>query len=306
MLALRFFKFLSLCRGGAVGMSLILEVKSGPFSGRKVPVSAGPILVIGRAPERAQFAVPHDNHMSSIHFVVQCGPTGCRVIDKESTNGTFLNGKRIDQAALSNGDEIRSGQTVFLATIVVDAAAGLQTVPQTQFAPAPVYSSAPTPSPLRPSPDPVLGTFPTPKCVIGGWSFARVPVDWEVKDGIGFLQKVPGGGFQSNITAMEERLSGGITLEAFVEAQIKMLREYLKEPQIDAAIPPKIAGAENSVGVEIHYATKDGQTVHIHRIYVRHGPIVGVASLTTLESELQKAQEAFHSVLSQASFLPQY
>jgi len=150
-----------------------------------------------------------------------------------------------------------------------------------------------------------METLPAPKCVIGGWSFARVPPDWEVKEGIGLLQKVPGGGFQSNITAMEERLGGGITLQTYVEAQIKMLREYLKEPQIDAAIPPKIAGAEDSVGVEIRYATKEGQTVHIHRIYVRNGHTVGVASLTTLETELQRAQEAFQGILSQATFIPQ-
>ena len=286
-------------------MAVLLEVKLGPLSGRKIPLSAGQSVVIGRAPDRAQFAVPHDNHMSGIHFAVECEPAGCRVIDKRSTNGTFLNGKRIDQALLSNGDEIRSGQTVFRVTITADGAIGPPASPQPQSAPAPGFSSLLTPTPSRPSPGPVMETLPAPKCVIGGWSFARVPPDWEVKEGIGLLQKVPGGGFQSNITAMEERLGGGITLQTYVEAQIKMLREYLKEPQIDAAIPPKIAGAEDSVGVEIRYATKEGQTVHIHRIYVRNGHTVGVASLTTLETELQKAQEAFQGILSQATFIPQ-
>ena len=286
-------------------MAVLLEVKLGPLSGRKIPLSAGQSVVIGRAPDRAQFAVPHDNHMSGIHFAVECEPAGCRVIDKRSTNGTFLNGKRIDQALLSNGDEIRSGQTVFRVTITADGAIGPPASPQPQSAPAPGFSSLHTPTPSRPSPDAVMETLPAPKCVIGGWSFARVPPDWEVKEGIGLLQKVPGGGFQSNITAMEERLGGGITLQTYVEAQIKMLREYLKEPQIDAAIPPKIAGAEDSVGVEIRYATKEGQTVHIHRMYVRNGHTVGVASLTTLETELQKAQEAFQGILSQATFIPQ-
>ncbi len=286
-------------------MGIILEIKSGPFAGRKIPLAVRQSLLIGRAPDRAQFAVPHDNHMSGIHFAVECGPAGCRVIDKKSTNGTFLNGKRIDQALLSNGDEIRSGQTVFRVTIVADGAISPQASPQPQSAPTPGYSSLLTPTPSRPSPGPVMETLSAPKCVIGGWSFARVPPDWEVKEGIGLLQKAPGGGFQSNITAMEERLGGGITLQTYLEAQIKMLREYLKEPQIDAAIPPKIAGAEDSVGVEIRYATKEGQTVHIHRIYVRNGHIVGVASLTTLETELQKAQEAFQGILSQATFIPQ-
>ena len=62
---------------------------------------------------------------------------------------------------------------------------------------------------------------------------------------------------------------------------------------------------ESSAGVEIRYATKEGQTVHIHHIYVRHGPIVGVASLTTLEGELQEALKAFQGILSNATFFPQ-
>jgi len=276
---------------GARSLSLILQVKTGSKAGQKIECRSGQEIIIGRVPDRAQFAIPDDSSMSSVHFSVECGVTGCRIIDRKSTNGTYLNGKRIEQAPLSNGDQIRSGQTVFLAAILSDGSTG------SQPAPPPI----PRPTPI---PDPAINTQKVPRFQIGGWLFAHVPADWDIKEGVGMVHKVPGGGFQSNITVSEERLNG-ITLEAYVEAQIKMIKEYLKDPKIEPAVPPKITGAEGSVGVQVNYSTREGQTVYIHRIYTRTGPSVGVASLTTLEGELRSALETFESVLCQAAFRPQ-
>ncbi len=66
-------------------MAIILELKTGPFAGKSLSISRGGSLLIGRAPDRAQFAVPHDNNMSGVHFAVECGPNGCRVIDRMDT-----------------------------------------------------------------------------------------------------------------------------------------------------------------------------------------------------------------------------
>lgn len=285
-------------------MPLILQIKTGSKAGQKVECPSGQEIIVGRAPDRVQVVITDDNFMSSVHFSVRCGPTGCSIADKKSSNGTYLNGDRIEQSQLSNGDEIRSGQTVFQATITRDANVAPLGAPQPLNPPSP--STGPIPRPVLPesAPKSILETQPTPKCIIGSWSFSYIPADWEVKEGIGMLQKASDGGFQSNITAMEERLSGGITLETYVEAQIKMLREYLKEPEIEAAVPPELAGAENSVGVQIRYSTKDGQTVHVHRIYVQNGVFAGVISLTTLHIELSRAKEAFQNILSKATFLP--
>src|SRR5258708_39702154 len=132
----------------------MLEVKSGPFAGRKIPLLAGQALLIGRAPDRAQFAIPHDNHMSGLHFAVECGPNGCRVIDKGSTNGTHLNGAKIQEAMLASGDEIKSGQTVFVVRIVPDdqlptASSSPQALSQPPAAP-PTQIPSPAPPPPRP------------------------------------------------------------------------------------------------------------------------------------------------------------
>jgi hypothetical protein len=68
---------------------LILEIKAGPLGGKKVALPNGQSILIGRAPDRAQFAIPHDNHMSGIHFAVECGPNGSSVIDPKDTRYLF-------------------------------------------------------------------------------------------------------------------------------------------------------------------------------------------------------------------------
>jgi hypothetical protein len=91
------------------------------MAGKRVAVATGQTVTFGRAAGRAQFALPHDTFMSGVHFAVECGSQGCRVQDRKSSNGTFLNGARIQDAMLANGDEIKSGQTIFSVKMVIDA-----------------------------------------------------------------------------------------------------------------------------------------------------------------------------------------
>jgi len=332
-------------------MALILEIRVGPFAGRNIPLLGGQTLLIGRAPERAQFAIPHDNHMSGVHFAVECGPNGCRVIDKKSTNGTHLNGAKIQEAMLASGDEIKSGQTVFVVRIVPDdqlhaLASGPQAIgqppaakpseiPRRAAAPVrpPVLShSVPTPAPKRtykvadsPAPSPAAQVRPVPGAVpptprpptpgpasalrpgqpvalaIGSWAFHKIPNGWQIQEGLGVQQDVRDA-FPSNIGAMEELLGPGITLSQYVEAQTKMFREYLREPKIDAALPPTIPGSVETIALEVRYSTKEGQSIYYHRVYARSGSTIGVLTLTTLENDLPSVRPHYDSVLSAISF----
>ena len=92
-------------------MAAVLEVKAGPMSGEKIVIRTGETVTFGRAAGRANFALPHDTFMSGVHFVVECGPQGPFLRDRNSSNGTFLNGARVKDSPLTNGDEIRTGQT---------------------------------------------------------------------------------------------------------------------------------------------------------------------------------------------------
>jgi hypothetical protein len=137
-------------------MGVLLEIKAGPFAGKKVAVVAGQTVTFGRAEGRAEFALPHDTFMSGVHFAVECGPSGCRVQDRKSSNGTFLNGGRVADAMLANGDEIKGGQTLFAVRVVPDAKLAALAPPQDiappQAAPASAARERPaSPEPARPS-----------------------------------------------------------------------------------------------------------------------------------------------------------
>ncbi len=52
-----------------------------------------------------------DPSVSRTHAVVEIGARGVLVRDLGSTNGTFLNGRRIESGTLRDGDELRFGNT---------------------------------------------------------------------------------------------------------------------------------------------------------------------------------------------------
>ena len=341
-------------------MGVLLEIKAGPFANKKITLAKGQSILIGRAPDRAQFAIPHDNHMSGVHFAVECGPNGCRLIDRKSTNGTLLNGARIQEAMLATGDEIKSGQTVFVVRIVPDdqlpaspaspqaasqppapapkeipilapspaaAAVPASVAPESSPSSSPERAykvgqapSAPTPDqggyppqrpvvpPPTPRPQPRIVAPPSrpgqpPAFSIGSWAFAKIPPGWQIQEGLGIQLDVKDDKvFPSNIGAMEEPLGPGISLPQYVEAQTKMFREYLREPKIDAALPPKIPGATETIALEVRFDTKDGPSMYYRRVYARSGYSIGVLTLTTLEKDLPSIRPAYDSFLAGASF----
>jgi hypothetical protein len=285
-------------------VSVALEIKAGPLAGKTISLAGGESVLVGRAAERVQFAAPHDDLMSGVHFAMEYGPDGCRVIDKKSTNGTYLNGAKIREAMLlANGDEIKSDQTVFVVRIVPDAhaptpaagprapapdSAAIPRQPQAlavkppssspasapgatrsatappDSGPHPSQSSASSVPPLRPSVPSAL--------VIGGWAFHKIPEGWHIQEGIG-IQQVVKDAFPASIAAMEEPLGPGITLPKYVDEQSKMFRENVYQPKIGTAATPAVSGS-----------------------------IIGVLTLTALEKDLASVRPIYDSALVGISF----
>jgi len=140
-----------------------------------------------------------------------------------------------------------------------------------------------------------------PALAIGSWAFHKIPNGWQIQEGLGLQQDVKDA-FPASVGAMEEPLGPGITLPQYVEAQTKMFREYLREPKIDATLPPAIPGSAETVALEVRYSTKDGQSIYYHRVYARSGSTIGVLTLTTLEKDLSSLRPVYDSVLSAISF----
>lgn len=316
-------------------IAILLQIKAGPLAGKTISLASGESVVIGRASERAQFAVPHDNLMSGVHFAVEYGLDGCRLVDKKSTNGTYLNGARIREAMLlANGDEIKSGQTVFVVGIAPDVLASTPSsgpraavfnsvaVPRQPHAPANnTSSSSPAtlpaatsttparpgsvpppsqpPAPLAPPRDPSV----PPALVIGGWAFHKIPERWHIQEGLS-IQQVVKDAFASSIGAMEEPLGPGVTLARYIEEQSKMLREHLPEPKLTAIDAPAVSGAEKTAALEIRFQMKDAPSVCMHRLYALSGSSIGVLTLTTLEKDLAFVKPIFDSTVAGISFSP--
>src|ERR1700730_9922373 len=71
-------------------------------------VTTGGIKTVGRA-SRADFIVDRAL-VSRLHCRLEAVDDHLEVIDLSSTNGTYVNGKRIERSQLTNGDRLRVGR----------------------------------------------------------------------------------------------------------------------------------------------------------------------------------------------------
>jgi pSer/pThr/pTyr-binding forkhead associated (FHA) protein len=68
----------------------------------------GAVKTVGRA-RRADFIVDAAL-VSRLHCRITAGADKLEVVDLKSTNGTFVNGKRVVKAQLGDGDRLRVGR----------------------------------------------------------------------------------------------------------------------------------------------------------------------------------------------------
>jgi pSer/pThr/pTyr-binding forkhead associated (FHA) protein len=79
---------------------------SGPRAGQRIPLQNG--FTIGKAP--TSHLVLDDGYTSTHHAQVGVDPAGtCRLYDRNSTNGTFVNGVRVNEVVLDHGMSVRIG-----------------------------------------------------------------------------------------------------------------------------------------------------------------------------------------------------
>ena len=87
----------------------ILQSSEGTFR-----LKSGAIKTVGRAP-RADFIVDAPL-VSRLHCRLTAGATEVQVVDLESTNGTYVNGKRVERATLGDGDRLGVGRVELIVT----------------------------------------------------------------------------------------------------------------------------------------------------------------------------------------------
>ena len=73
-------------------------------------------FVVGRS-SQVQFPVPEDGFLSRNHFLIEFNPPVCFLRDLGSTNGTKVNGTRVDAVRLRDGDAISAGESSFVVRV---------------------------------------------------------------------------------------------------------------------------------------------------------------------------------------------
>lgn len=100
-------------------MRVSLNVVAGPQTGRSFTFDQHDTFMIGRS-EDSQFCLPQDRFFSRHHCLIEIAPPQAFLRDLASTNGTFVNGLRVETAHLKSGDRIQGGETVLEVDVTVD------------------------------------------------------------------------------------------------------------------------------------------------------------------------------------------
>src|SRR6185503_11771561 len=100
-------------------MRVTLHVVAGPQTGRVFTFDQHDTFIIGRS-EDANFCLPHDRFFSRHHCIVEIAPPQAFLRDLGSTNGTFVNGMRVETAHLKNTDRIQGGETILEVEVSAD------------------------------------------------------------------------------------------------------------------------------------------------------------------------------------------
>lgn len=240
-----------------------LQAIEGPVKGRKLQVPVGKAITVGRS-NRSMVSITEDEWMSGLHFAVGLRSGTLYLSNLSKTNGTEVNGARVDSMALKAGDKIKAGQTVF--------------------------------SVIGPPPGPFPAQFR-----IGGWGFEALPDGWQFIEGAGFRHALQEP-FQPNMSAVEEALPQGHTLLTYVELQMQLGREHIANAEFQGPVEAKVRGADHALALTLRAPAPGKGPALQNQMYALHNEVVGVLTATALESQSQLLRNAMKAVLKGVSF----
>lgn len=110
-------------------MQFDLRVLAGPYKGRVFSFTQADTFLIGRTVD-SHLYLPEDKFFSRHHCLLEITPPHCRLRDLGSTNGTYVNGRRVTEASLQHGDEIQGGETVLRVDVTSnDTGSNMESLP---------------------------------------------------------------------------------------------------------------------------------------------------------------------------------
>src|ERR1041384_3756140 len=107
-------------------MKLRLTINDGTLAGQEFDLETG-FLTVGRSDNcSVRFDPLTERIASKQHAFIEAKPDGYYVTDNNSTNGTLLNGTRVDSEKFPEGDTIQFGRNGVAASVRIEAPEGPQ------------------------------------------------------------------------------------------------------------------------------------------------------------------------------------
>ncbi len=92
-------------------MAYRVKFLEGERKGETIPIDETRGVIVGRSPSNAIYI--RDKNVSRIHCQVVVSEGNCVISDLQSTNGTFVNAKRITECILNPDDVAKVGLVSF-------------------------------------------------------------------------------------------------------------------------------------------------------------------------------------------------
>jgi hypothetical protein len=127
---------------------------------------------------------------------------------------------------------------------------------------------------------------------IGRWIIPAIPFGWTWIPDFG-IQKRAEGVIPSNVYLREDILLAGDQLVLYIQAQVTMMKRTFLDPVIAGPAPLEFPGATEAAMLMLKHKAMHQVSVFQVQHYVRSGKWIGIATLTTLESELLKIRPDF-------------
>ena len=131
---------------------------------------------------------------------------------------------------------------------------------------------------------------------IGRWVIPAIPFGWTWIPDFG-IQRQAENTVPSNVYLKEDDLLAGDQLILYVQAQITIMKRIFQEPLIAGPAPLEFPGTDEGAMLMLKHKPMNQMTVIQVQHYFRSSKWIGIATLTTLESELLKVRPDFEQFM---------
>jgi len=138
---------------------------------------------------------------------------------------------------------------------------------------------------------------------IGRWIIPAIPFGWTWIPEFG-IQKQAEGVVPSNIYLRDDQLLAGCQLSLYIQAQVNIMKRTFLDPVIAGPAPIGFPGADEAALLMLKHRPMHQVGVFQVQHYVRKGKWIGIATLSTLESELLKIRPDFDQFMKLVTIEP--